>query len=115
MYLGTIVEEAPERRPVRAAAAPVHDRADVGGPDPGPRRRGPAGADPARRRPAVSPANPPTGCRFHTRCPFRQPTRCDDEGPALRVLGRGHRVACHWAEEIAAGEIRPDTTPVTTA
>ncbi len=59
-----------------------------------------------------SPANPPTGCRFHTRCPFRQATRCDDERPALRDVGGGHRVACHWAEEIAAGTIRPrELTP----
>jgi peptide/nickel transport system ATP-binding protein len=57
-----------------------------------------------------SPSNPPSGCRFHTRCPWRQPTRCDDERPQLRVVEvagvtPGHRVACHWAEEIAAGEI----------
>jgi peptide/nickel transport system ATP-binding protein len=54
-----------------------------------------------------SPANPPEGCRFHTRCPYRQPTRCDTERPALRLLGDGHRAACHWAEEIAAGTILP--------
>ena len=34
-----------------------------------------------------SPANPPCGCRFHTRCPWRQETRCDDEVPVLRELG----------------------------
>lgn len=71
-----------------------------------------------------SPANPPTGCRFHTRCPWRQETRCDTERPELRTveltLRNGpdgdvvsgntttqHRVACHWAEQIAAGEILP--------
>ena len=55
-----------------------------------------------------SPANPPTGCRFHTRCPWRQATRCDTERPELReTRGRGHRVACHWAEEIAAGARSP--------
>jgi peptide/nickel transport system ATP-binding protein len=54
-----------------------------------------------------SPANPPQGCRFHTRCPFRQETRCDTERPALRELGPGHQVACHWAEEIASGAIQP--------
>jgi peptide/nickel transport system ATP-binding protein len=54
-----------------------------------------------------SPANPPSGCRFHTRCPYRQPTRCDTEAPALRDFGDGHRVACHWAEEIAVGTILP--------
>jgi peptide/nickel transport system ATP-binding protein len=54
-----------------------------------------------------SPANPPTGCRFHTRCPYRQATRCHDEVPSLRELRPGHKVACHWAEEIAAGALRP--------
>ena len=54
-----------------------------------------------------SPSNPPTGCRFHTRCPFRQETRCDTERPALRELRPGHTVACHWAEEIERGEITP--------
>jgi peptide/nickel transport system ATP-binding protein len=53
-----------------------------------------------------SPANPPTGCRFHTRCPFVQPTRCRDEVPALRELAPGHGVACHWAEQIEAGAIK---------
>jgi peptide/nickel transport system ATP-binding protein len=54
-----------------------------------------------------SPANPPPACRFHTRCPYVQPTRCKTEAPALRELGEGHVVACHWAEEIKAGTIRP--------
>jgi peptide/nickel transport system ATP-binding protein len=57
-----------------------------------------------------SPANPPTGCRFHTRCPFLQPTRCADESPELRAMAPGHRVACHWAEDIAAGRISPTST-----
>ena len=50
-----------------------------------------------------SPSNPPSGCRFHTRCPWRQETRCDTERPQLRVLDlpgmpAGHKVACHFAE-----------------
>jgi peptide/nickel transport system ATP-binding protein len=65
-----------------------------------------------------SPANPPSGCRFHTRCPWRQETRCDDERPALRVVqiegvDASHRVACHWAEQIEAGEIRPHEVAAT--
>jgi peptide/nickel transport system ATP-binding protein len=53
-----------------------------------------------------SPANPPAACRFHTRCPYVQPTRCRDEEPELRPL-EGHLVKCHWAEEIKAGQIQP--------
>src|SRR5438094_5303807 len=60
-----------------------------------------------------SPANPPKACRFHTRCPYVQPTRCKDDVPPLRTLSSGHRVACHWAEQIKEGEIQPHAvTPV---
>ena len=54
-----------------------------------------------------SPLNPPAGCRFHTRCPYRQPTRCDSEEPLLRPLRDGHLVACHYAEQVASGAIAP--------
>jgi peptide/nickel transport system ATP-binding protein len=54
-----------------------------------------------------SPANPPPACRFHTRCPYVQPTRCRDEVPPLRTLASGHQVACHWAEDIQEGRITP--------
>jgi peptide/nickel transport system ATP-binding protein len=53
-----------------------------------------------------SPAKPPSGCRFHTRCPWRQAERCDTERPVLREVTPGHRVACHWAEDIRDGKIR---------
>ncbi len=57
-----------------------------------------------------SPANPPSGCRFHTRCPWRQPTRCDTDRPELRTvqiegIPATHRVACHYVEDIASGAI----------
>ena len=59
---------------------------------------------------AICPARPirRAGCRFHTRCPFRQPTRCDTEEPQLRVIetaAAGRKVACHYAEQILTGEI----------
>ena len=52
-----------------------------------------------------SPAAPPKACRFHTRCPYVQPTRCRDETPELRRLVGEHQVACHFAEEIRSGLI----------
>jgi len=53
-----------------------------------------------------SPARPPTGCRFHTRCPWRQAEKCDTERPVLREIAPGHRVACHWAEDIRDGKLQ---------
>ncbi|GAB3121683.1 ATP-binding cassette domain-containing protein [Streptomyces calidiresistens] len=108
MYLGALVEEAPSddiysepRHPYTKAlmsAVPV--------PDPE--------VEDSRERILLtgdlpSPANPPTGCRFHTRCPWRQETRCDTERPELRDVGGGHKVACHWAEGIADGTVGPTT------
>jgi peptide/nickel transport system ATP-binding protein len=58
-----------------------------------------------------SPANPPPACRFHTRCPFAQPTRCAEDEPLLRPL-EGHLVACHYAEDIKSGLIQPKSATV---
>jgi oligopeptide/dipeptide ABC transporter ATP-binding protein len=51
-----------------------------------------------------SPAAPPSGCRFHTRCWLREqlgrPELCSSEVPELRVIAGGHQVACHFAEQV---------------
>ena len=109
MYLGALVEEAAADD---LYAAPLHPytralMSAVPVPDPLVEDR--------RERILLtgdlpSPANPPKGCRFHTRCPWRQPTRCDTERPQLRVVEidgvpATHRVACHYAEAIARGEL----------
>ncbi|MEY7976665.1 oligopeptide/dipeptide ABC transporter ATP-binding protein [Streptomyces pilosus] len=105
MYLGSLVEEAPSdalyaepKHPYTKAlmsAVPVPD---------------PEVEDQRERILLVgdlpSPANPPSGCRFHTRCPWAQADRCSTERPELRDIGGGHRVACHFAEEIAAGSLK---------
>ncbi len=54
-----------------------------------------------------SPVNPPSGCRFHTRCPVAF-DRCVVEEPPLREYAPGHFAACHWVEE--HGGRGPDLT-----
>jgi oligopeptide transport system ATP-binding protein len=54
-----------------------------------------------------SPVNPPSGCRFHTRCPIAF-DRCKVEVPPLQTYGSGHQAACHWVEE--HGGNAPDLT-----
>lgn len=49
-----------------------------------------------------SAANPPSGCRFHTRCPIAQ-ERCYQEEPELREITPGHFSACHFAESLLPG------------
>ena len=57
-----------------------------------------------------SPANPPSGCRFHTRCWLREqlgnPEVCSTDIPLLRDLGGGQMAACHFAEKINPDTVR---------
>ncbi|OLF15932.1 ABC transporter ATP-binding protein [Actinophytocola xanthii] len=105
MYLGGLVEEADSDQLYREPLHPYTKALMSAVPVPDPL------VEDRRERILLagdlpSPANPPTGCRFHTRCPWRQETRCDTERPALREIDPGHRVACHYAEDIRAGRIR---------
>ncbi|MDQ0300784.1 peptide/nickel transport system ATP-binding protein/oligopeptide transport system ATP-binding protein [Salibacterium salarium] len=57
-----------------------------------------------------SPIDPPTGCRFHTRCPFAT-EKCKNEVPELRVtkdMTGTHQAACHHIEEIESGAKQPN-------
>ncbi|MDN5933623.1 MAG: ABC transporter ATP-binding protein, partial [Pseudonocardia sp.] len=94
MYLGGIVEEAPSQDLYDDPQHPYTRALLSAVPVPDPE------LEDRRERILLtgdlpSPAAPPAGCRFHTRCPWRQPTRCDEERPLLRVLDGadgGHRV-----------------------
>jgi oligopeptide transport system ATP-binding protein len=103
MYLGKIVETAPSQelneRPLHPYSVALLSAVPI--PDP---------VIESRRRRIIltgdvpSPVNPPSGCRFHTRCWLRDrlgnPERCVTEDPELRMLSSGHEVACHFAERV---------------
>ncbi len=96
MYLGNIVEAAPTRKLFSETAHPYTKALLSAIPSLDPDAQSKAqkleGEIP-------SPINPPSGCRFHTRCRYAQ-ERCRVEVPAWREMSSGHHVACHFAEEI---------------
>ena len=98
MYLGKIVELA-EKRTLYAAPRHPYTQALLSAipiPDPTLNRE-----KRILEGDVPSPMNPPSGCRFHTRCPFVQ-DRCRRDEPAFRDIGGGQMVACHFAEQIPA-------------
>jgi oligopeptide/dipeptide ABC transporter ATP-binding protein len=91
MYLGRIVEHADKRtlftRPLHPYSEALLSAVPV--PDPSARR-----AKRIVQGDVPSPLNPPSGCHFHTRCPYAE-ARCRTEVPRLRESEPGHYVACH--------------------
>lgn len=52
------------------------------------------------------PSNPPSGCRFHTRCPYAQSNPCTQAEPELRVRAGTHAASCHFADELELAGVR---------
>jgi oligopeptide transport system ATP-binding protein len=108
MYLGKIVELGPPSAIYETPAHP-YTRALLSAvpiPDPQAERR--------RKRVILtgdvpSPANPPSGCRFHTRCwlyeKLGRPENCRTEDPELRLVQSDHRAACHYAEDALQSDV----------
>jgi peptide/nickel transport system ATP-binding protein len=100
MYLGKLVEMAPARdlydRPAHPYTKALIDTIPVADPT----VRGERGRHISGELP--SPIDPPSGCRFRTRCPFAQ-ERCAAEEPPLRAFGEGHLAACHYPLQTATG------------
>jgi oligopeptide/dipeptide ABC transporter ATP-binding protein len=96
MYLGKIVESARKKdlydRPLHPYTQALLSAIPVPDPDLKKERVPLAGEIP-------SPANPPSGCRFHTRCKNRQAI-CETDAPILIDTGEEHYVACHFWEQI---------------
>jgi oligopeptide/dipeptide ABC transporter ATP-binding protein len=102
MYLGKLMELADVADLYAGPQHPYSVALLSAVPDPDPR---------VRKRHLVlkgdvpSPANPPSGCRFHTRCwlyeQLGKPERCTTEEPEFRQTKPDHFVACHFAEEVS--------------
>ncbi|QEU97300.1 ABC transporter ATP-binding protein [Streptomyces kanamyceticus] len=113
MYLGKIVELA-DRKDLYSTPMHPYTKALLSAvPVPDPRRRGAKSERILLRGDVPSPIDPPTGCRFHTRC-WKATEICKTKEPPLLTLGTGHQVACHHPEN-ADDQAPQDTTLLSVA
>jgi peptide/nickel transport system ATP-binding protein len=91
MYLGRIVEVGPLAEVYRATRHPYTEALLAAVPVPDPRFRR---TTPMPRGEIPNPINPPSGCRFHPRCPIAEAI-CSQEEPQLLEVSSDHLVACH--------------------
>jgi peptide/nickel transport system ATP-binding protein len=114
MYVGRVVEVATTEQLFYTPKHPYTEALLSAVPQPDPRHRT---TPTALTGDVPSPANPPSGCYFHPRCPYAQPV-CSEKTPPLRDTGDGHQSACHFAEELSlAGAVvgtAPGVGPVAT-
>jgi peptide/nickel transport system ATP-binding protein len=96
MYLGKLCEVGPLADVYEHAGHPYTHALLEAVPVPDPRHRR---AEPMPAGEIPSAINPPSGCRFHPRCPLARPN-CSVDEPMLRELRPGHYIACHYAEEL---------------
>ena len=90
MYLGQLVEIAPKRELFSAPRHPYTEMLMQSVPTLERRRK----ARPLVVGEVPSPLNPPSGCRYRTRCPIAEP-QCSMSAPVLQQVGLGHFTACH--------------------